>query len=93
MAKKATNTIALEIEKFEKKIKEYQLYLQLMDITKMTEEDSRHKEIGTQNSIMNLLPGWLEALKKLRDVAQEKEMETRGNVGVPDAWSSLKNKS
>ena len=89
MAKKASSTIALEIEKFEKKIKEYQTYLQLMDITKMTEEESRHKEIGTQNSIMNLLPNWLEALKKLRDVAETKEMETRGNVGVPDAWSSL----
>lgn len=90
MAKKSNSTIALEIEKFEKKIKEYQTYLQLMDITKMTEEEGRHKEIGTQNSIMNLLPNWLEALKKLREVAQEKEMETRGDVGIPEIWGSLK---
>lgn len=83
------NSIALEIDKFEKKIKEYQDYLQMMDITKMTEEDSRHREITTQNSIMSLLPVWLEALKKLRDVAQEKQLETRGDVDIPDAWRSL----
>jgi hypothetical protein len=38
---------------------------------------------------MNLLPNWLEALKKLRETAETKQMETRGDVGVPDAWSSL----
>lgn len=86
------NSIALEIDKFEKKIKQYQDYLQMMDITQMIEEDTRHREITTQNSIMNLLPAWLEALKKLRDVSAEREMETRGDVGVPEAWQSLKNK-
>lgn len=88
MKKKKNNIIGLEIERLEKKIKQYQDYLDIMDITTMTNDDKRHKEIPTQNAIMDRLPVWLESLKKLREEAVEQK-ETFGDVQINKAFELL----
>lgn len=90
--KKDNNIIALEIEKFEEKINEFQTYLEVNNINRVGEyedDGKKYKEIETQLKIMAALPALLEALKRLREVSQERQMETRGDVDIPDAWRSL----
>lgn len=91
MAKaKKDNPISLELDKFEKKIKEYQTYLATYNLLHIQDAAERHKEITAQNSIMNLLPNWLKGLKELREVTEKVEIETRGGATVNTAWKLLK---
>lgn len=88
MAKvKKDNPIALEASKYSKKIKEYQDYLEKNNILLLGEEDDKYKEIAAQNSIMNLLPAWLSALKTLLE-SEEKKVEGRGGTEVPKLMQS-----
>ena len=80
MAKKS-NHIALEIEAFEKKIKEFQKYLASKDINKILDDMARAKETDIQLKMMAAIPNLLEQLNKLRE-AEEAQIETRGNIDV-----------
>lgn len=91
MAKsKKDNPISLELDKFEKKIKQYQTYLESYNLLHIEDATERHKEITAQNSIMNLLPNWLKGLKELRETAEKVEIETRGGAEVNTAWKLKK---
>lgn len=78
--KKEDNPIALELDRFEKKIKQYQNYLEDYDFTQILEDKKRHDEIDCQNKIMNNLPNWLAAYEKLLEDEEEaiKKIEVRG---------------
>lgn len=81
MAKKIANTIiAIELEKYEEIIIQYQSYLVQNDIRLMDEDKKRHDEISAQIKIMDSLPKWLAALEQLRykDQEEKKELEVRG---------------
>lgn len=95
MAKKNEGVIALEISKYEEKIKEFQDYLEQNNVvTKVTSkgeyneadnvQDKRHKEILIQIKMMDALPNWLSALKKLREEEIDK-LELRGGTEMSDA--------
>lgn len=91
MAKtKKENPISLELDKFEKKVKQYQTYLETYNLLHIEDSAERHKEITAQNSIMNLLPNWLKALKELRETAEKVDLETRGGAEVNAAWKIKK---
>lgn len=77
--KKTNSLIGLELAKLEKKIKQYQEYLEEFNIRTMKDQAERHKEIDCQIKIMNALPNWLASLEKLYGVENEKkEIEIRG---------------
>lgn len=83
MATKPKNSlIALELEGFEKKILQYQAYLEQFDVRNMGDDKKRHDEISAQISIMNALPKWLAELKALREVQEKKKQETRGGYSI-----------
>lgn len=83
MATKTKNSlIALELEGFEKKILQYQDYLEKFDVRKMDDDKKRHDEISTQISIMNALPKWLAELKTLREIQEKKKQEVRGGYNM-----------
>jgi hypothetical protein len=98
MAKtKKDSPIALETAEYEEKIREFQSYLKINAvISKVTKagtiqeeadsQDKRHKEILIQIKVMDSLPGWLLALKKLREEQEEHELKTRGDVDVPGIY-------
>jgi hypothetical protein len=101
MAKKINkdSPIALEIVEYEEKIREFQNYLKKNpivstirkggDIQEEPEsQDKRHKEIAVQIKVMDALPAWLLALKKLREEQAENELETRGDVDVPGMFKN-----
>ncbi len=81
MAKQKSNHIALEIEAFEKKIKEFQKYLAVNDINKIFDDLTKAKEIDTQIKLMNAIPNLLDQLSKLRET-QEKDIEARGGIQI-----------
>ena len=95
-AKKTKNeAIALELERFEAKIKEFPEYLETYDVTSktdgvMTVASKRHQEIQCQIKIMDALPTWLAGLKKLKEDSETAEPEYRGDQ-VPNGL--MKNKS
>lgn len=87
MAKKknSSDTAALEMERFESKIKQFQDYLEFNNINRIGEMDvdasKRHQEIQCQIKIMDALPGWISGLQKLRDSATGNEsIELRGDA-------------
>jgi len=86
MSKSKDNKVSLELERFEKKIKEYQDYLEKNNILKISDEGDRYKEISAQNSIMDKLPSWLKGLKELRENAEEKTPSTYGDAEIPMAY-------
>jgi hypothetical protein len=101
MAKsKKDSPIALEIQSYESKINEFQNYLEINPIiSKVTKDgdikeepesqDKRHKEIAIQIKMMDALPSWLTALKKLKEEQVQSELETRGDIDIPGV---IKNK-
>lgn len=94
MAKsKKDNPISLELEKFEKKIKQYQQYLESFNILHIEDASERHKEITAQNTIMDRLPNWLKGLKELREVSEKVAVETRGGVEINAGWKVLKERN
>lgn len=92
MAKKVNSIIALEIEKYEAKIGEFQSYLEYNKIG-IIEFDDIYKEIETQIKMMNALPNWLEALKKLKEDAKDKPIELRGGAEINDVARKLMDKN
>lgn len=91
MAKaKKDNLVSLELEKFEKKIKQYQTYLETFNLLHIEDAGERHKEITAQNSIMDKLPTWLKGLKELREASDKVVVETRGGAEINAAWKILK---
>lgn len=95
MAKKKENLIALETNKYEDKVKEFQDYLEQNSVvTKVTQDgnineaeniqEKRHKELLIQMKIMTELPNWLAALKKLRE-DEENKTELRGGSEISAA--------
>lgn len=70
-SKKDTNPIALELNKYEAKVKELQDYLEAKSITAIGDDASRHKEIEVQLKMMEKIPFYLGEIKKLRTVVQE----------------------
>lgn len=92
---KKNEAIALELEKFEAKIKEFQQYLETYNVTSKTEAimvdvSKRHAEIQCQIKIMDALPNWLAGLKKLKEDSETAAPEYRGDQ-VPNGL--MKNKS
>lgn len=69
--KKADNPIALELNKYENKVREFQAYLEKTIITSIADDASRHKEIDIQLKMMEKLPFYLSEIKKLRVIIQE----------------------
>lgn len=76
--------IHLELEKLEKKVNEFQKYLQDNPIVRLEEEDSDklHREIVIQIKIQDALFSWLPLLEKLRSVDDGKSGNTRGDVDI-----------
>lgn len=88
---KKNNVIALELKKFDAKIKEYQSYLALNDIREMA-DDKKHKEIETQIKMMNALPSWLESLRKLMEEQETAGKDLRGDSEFNEAYKVMKGK-
>ena len=78
--KKEDSLIALELDKFESKIIQFQNYLEVHDIRDIYEDKKRHDEVDCQIKIMNNLPGWLAAYERLLEEKEEevKKIEVRG---------------
>ena len=104
MAKKPNNVIALETDKYEAKVKEFQDYLEQNPIITKVEKDgeineaedeqnARHKEITIQCKIMDYLPNWLVALKNLRIEEEEKQVKLRGGGEMNDMAKAMINKN
>ncbi len=97
MAKKdKNNVIALEIENFENKIKEFQIYLHTHDIRRIGEFEKeggdKYKEVDLQIKMMNALPNWLVALKSLKEAAAELQEDLRGDSEMNDAAILIRRK-
>jgi len=92
MAKKQSNVIALELVKFDNKIKEFQKYLDNKNINDIYDPQERAKEIDIQIKLMNTIPYLLEQLQKLKE-QEVKQIESRGGNDISGlADSFLKNK-
>lgn len=70
-SKRDNNPIALELGKYEKKVKEFQDYLEAKTITAIGDDSARHKEIEVQLKMMEKLPFYLSEIKKLKAIVQE----------------------
>jgi hypothetical protein len=79
---KKQSLIALELEGFERKIIQFQDYLEGFPISKITDQKERHAEITAQIGIMGALPKWLAELKTLREVQEKKKQEVRGGYNI-----------
>lgn len=83
MAKKQTvSVIALEIEKYEKKIAEFQDYLEKHKNFELAED--KYKEGDFQTRLMDKLPNWILALKAMKEDAETKTIELRGGGAISD---------
>lgn len=82
MAKKQVQSvIALEVEKYEKKIAEFQDYLERHKNFELAED--KYKEGDFQTRLMNALPNWILALKAMKEGAKDKnEVELRGDAKI-----------
>lgn len=81
MAKKEVKSlIALELENFEKKINQFQNYLNEFNISTIDEDKKRHDEITAQIRIMDALPKWLLELERMRikDVEEKEKVVVKG---------------
>lgn len=84
------NLIKMELEKIEKKVEEFQEYLEINPIVSdssflLLEEDTQnrvHKEITIQIKMQDALFNWLPLLEKLREDKSKKQTSTRGDVKV-----------
>ena len=83
--KEKVNVIALEIDKYEAKVKEFQDYLEFNNIlNKSFEEDKdKFKEMEMQMKIMTELPKWLQGLKLLKEDSATKGVDLRGGGTMP----------
>jgi hypothetical protein len=70
-AKKSDNPIALELNKYSSKVKEFQDYLESKPINSIGDDSTRHKEIEVQLKMMEKLPFYLSEIKRLRAVVEE----------------------
>lgn len=70
-SKKDNNPIALELSKYEKKVKELQDYLEATPISNIADDSARHKEIDIQLKMMEKLPFYLSEIKKLKAIIQD----------------------
>jgi hypothetical protein len=70
-SKKESNPIALELNKYSKKVEEFQNYLENKPITSISDDAARHKEIEVQLKVMEKLPFYLSEIKRLKAVVQE----------------------
>lgn len=80
--KKTNNPIALQADKFERKIEEFQKYLETNKISNIIDFTERHNEIKVQVLIMEKLGPLLRELKALKIVeeAEQEKKENRGDV-------------
>ncbi len=81
MAAKKETLIALELERFERKIKEFQDYLDSNNINNISDDMTRYKEIDTQRNLMKDIGTLLGQLGSLRE-QEEKSVSTRGDVKI-----------
>jgi len=90
--------IHLELSKLERKVKEFQSYLELnpinASVTKggdvLLSEDAQdklHKEIVIQIKMQDALFNWLPLLEKLKAKESEKKPETRGDIEIGDFFN------
>jgi hypothetical protein len=107
MAKKVDvkSLISVELNKLERKIKEFQDYLIMNPITTQVTKDGAislpeadqsllHKEIAVQIKIQDALFSWMPLLEKLRETEDEKPMATRGDIEINGLFKNrLKNNS
>lgn len=81
MAKEKISVIALELERFNDKVQQFQNYLASINPLGIDDEKKRQSEIDTQIKIMNALPNWLAALEKLRTQSDAtKQVEVRADA-------------
>jgi hypothetical protein len=92
MAKSKSTHIALEIEAFEKKIKEFQRYLASKDINNIFDDAARAKEIDIQIKLNTAIPNMLEQLNRLR-IEEESILETRGGGEITGVMDEFLNKN
>lgn len=95
MAKKNNkdSVIALELERFEKKIKEFQDYLEFTSIKSIGDTKERHNEIDAQIKILNALPNWLTAYERLLEEASTSDqIDVRGGEEISGLMQKKLNK-
>lgn len=88
---KTDSLIAVELDKFEKKLNELQRYLLLNIIDSDMHPDIKYKEIDCQLKIQNHVLNWLPILEKLREGDAKKKMEVRGGQEVNGMFKELIN--
>lgn len=79
MAAKKTTLIGMELERYAKKIAEFQDYLDNMDIRSLADDKLRQSEINVQRSLMLDLGVMLSQLEQLRDKEEKRKKEVRGD--------------
>jgi len=81
-ARKKDNPIALQADKFEKKIEEFQIYLQNTKIASIGDSTERHNEIKVQVLMMEKLGPLLKDLKALKIIeeAEQEKKDIRGDI-------------
>lgn len=88
MAKQKVSFISLELEAFQKKIKEFQAYLNKNPIDKIYESKERHSEIEIQIKLMSSLGSLLGQLEALRE-KEDKQKESRGGTEINGLHKSV----
>lgn len=103
MAKiKVDSLIGFELDKLEAKVGEFQQYLEENSIiTKVTsgneillaleEQDKLHKEIVIQIKMQDALFNWMPLLEKLREGAEQKKLELRGDAEANGLFNKKRN--
>lgn len=89
MAKKINTIIAVELDKFEKIIFQYQDYLMKNDIRRMDDDKKRHDEGNFQIKVIDALPKWLSALEALRYKEEEEKRDIKDEVRGGSELSGL----
>jgi hypothetical protein len=96
MAKKPqTDVIALEREKYEAKVREFQDYLAQNPLVTMVtadgeikeskdSQDMRHKELLLQAKLLDFLPNWILSIKAMRQQDEDKEQRLRAGSEIND---------
>lgn len=103
MAKKINkdSLISVELEKLQKKVDEFQKYLEMNPIiTQVTkdniivitedDQDKLHKELLVQIKVQDAIFSWLPLLEKLKEEKSTKDMATYGNVEVNGMFKNKK---
>jgi hypothetical protein len=105
MAKvKVESLIGFELDRLEAKVQEFQKYLEINSIITSTKglrldedalsldaQDKLHKEIVIQIKMQDALFAWMPLLEKLREGAESKKLETRGDVEVSNHFKKKGN--